>query len=67
MEDDIATHDMFINFEMQSFSGVNLTNILRAAFAPIFLRQKTTTLKCKNKKAARKNLTCKMLVKLTTG
>jgi hypothetical protein len=34
--------------------GVNFTNILIAAYAPIFLRQKTTNLKCKNKKAASK-------------
>ncbi len=33
---------------------VNFTNILRAAFAPIFLRQKSTNLKCKYKRAARK-------------
>jgi hypothetical protein len=32
-----------------SNAGVNFTNILRAAFAPIFLRQKSTNLKCKNK------------------
>ncbi len=32
--------------------GVNFTNILRAAFAQIFLCQKSTNLKCKYKKAA---------------
>jgi hypothetical protein len=30
--------------------GVNFTNILRAGFAPIFLSQKSTNLKCKYKK-----------------
>ncbi len=30
--------------------GVNFTNILRAGFAPIFLSQKSTILKCKYKK-----------------
>jgi hypothetical protein len=30
--------------------GVNFTNIFRAAFVPIFLRQKITNLKCKHKK-----------------
>jgi hypothetical protein len=34
--------------------GVNFTNILREAFGLIFLRQKSTNLKCKSKKAARK-------------
>ncbi len=33
---------------------VNFTNIIRAAFAPIFFRQKSTNLKCKYKKAAGK-------------
>jgi hypothetical protein len=31
--------------------GVNFTNILRAAFAPVFLRQKSKNLKSKYKKA----------------
>jgi hypothetical protein len=35
--------------------GDNFTNILRAAFAPIFLRQKSTNLKLKQKKVARKS------------
>ncbi len=34
--------------------GVNFTNILQAAFAPIFLSQKSTNLKSKYKKALRK-------------
>ncbi len=34
--------------------GVNFTNILRAAFAPIFLRQKSTNFKSQYKKASRK-------------
>jgi hypothetical protein len=38
---------------MFAAAGVNLTNILRAAFVPIFLRQKSTNSKCKYKKAAR--------------
>jgi hypothetical protein len=33
---------------------VNFTNILQAAYAPIFLRQKSTNLKSKYKKALRK-------------
>jgi hypothetical protein len=33
--------------------AANFTNILRADFAPIFLRQKSTKLKHKYKKAAR--------------
>ncbi len=33
-------------------SGVNFTNIIRAAFAPIFLRQKSTNLKSKYKKVS---------------
>jgi hypothetical protein len=35
-------------------SGVDFTNILRAAFAPNFLCQKSTNLQCKFKKAVRK-------------
>jgi len=35
-----------------SIAGVNLTNILRAAFVPIFFRQKNTKPNCKYKKAA---------------
>ncbi len=35
--------------------GVNFTNILRATFGPIFLRQKNTNLKCKYKKQLAKN------------
>ena len=34
--------------------GVNFTNILRAALAPIFLCLKSTDLKCKYRKAAQK-------------
>ena len=34
--------------------GVNFTTILRAAFVPIYLRQKSTNLKCKYRKAAQK-------------
>jgi hypothetical protein len=58
---------------LQNFNwsqGVNFTNILRAAFVPIFLRQKRTHLKCKHKKLCVK-LFCtkkavgKMLVKFT--
>jgi hypothetical protein len=45
--------------------GVNLTNILRAAFELLFLRQKRTTLKC-TKKLMHKKAARKMLVKLTT-
>jgi hypothetical protein len=40
--------------------GVNFTNILRAALAPIFLRQQSTNPKSPYEKAARK-----MFVKLT--
>jgi hypothetical protein len=50
------------------YTGVNYTNILRGAFAPIFLRQKSTSLRCKNKKSANetfKKEAHKMLVKLT--
>ncbi len=56
---------------MKLAPGVNVTNILGAAFMPIYLRQKSTNLKCKYNtyscktfvwKAARK-----MLVKLTPG
>ncbi len=57
--------------DKENRSGVNFTNILRAAFAPIFLRQKTTNLKCKSKKAAHKIFVWKdahkILVKLATG
>jgi hypothetical protein len=34
--------------------GVNFTNTIHAAFAPIFLRQKSTNLKSKYKKVSRK-------------
>jgi hypothetical protein len=48
--------------------GVNFTNIIRAAFAPIFLRQKSLILKSKYKKVLRKHLyekvARKMLMKL---
>ncbi len=50
---------------------VNFTNILRAAFAPIFFHQKSTNLKYRYKKLCAKLLnekaTCKMLVKINTG
>jgi hypothetical protein len=50
--------------------GVNFTNIIRAAFAPIFLRQKSTNLKSKYKKFCAKHsykkAARKMLMKLTT-
>jgi hypothetical protein len=36
--------------------GINFTNIIRADFAPQFLRQKSTNLKFKYKKAAREAL-----------
>jgi hypothetical protein len=36
-----------LNFRGQ---GVNFTNILSAAFAPVFLRQKSTELKCNDTK-----------------
>jgi hypothetical protein len=53
-------------------TNVNVTNILRAVFAPIFLRQKSTILKCKFKKVAsktfaQKRLHAKCCVKLTPG
>jgi hypothetical protein len=38
--------------EKKRNSGVNFTNILSAAFATLYLRQKSTNLKCKYKKAA---------------
>ena len=48
---------------------VNFTNILQAAFEPISLRQKSTYLKCKYRKAAQKTFVRKfahkILVKLT--
>ena len=48
---------------------VNYTNVLRATFAPISLRQKRTNLQCKYRKAAQnisfQKADCKMLVKLT--
>jgi hypothetical protein len=51
--------------------GVNFTNNIRAAFAPIFLRKKSTNLKSKYKKFCAKLLYVKaarkMLVKLTPG
>jgi hypothetical protein len=54
-----------------SLSGVNLTNILSADFAQIFLHQKCTNLNFKIKKAACVTFTpkaaCKMLVQLTPG
>jgi hypothetical protein len=37
----------------QVMAGVNFTNIVRAAFAPIFLRQKNLNLKFKYKKVSR--------------
>jgi hypothetical protein len=50
-------------------TGVNFTNIVRTVFAPKILRQKSTNLKCKTKKAANKTFVQKtarkMLVKLT--
>ncbi len=48
---------------------VNFTNILRAPFAPIFLRQRIANLKCSHKKASRETFNekaaRKMLAKLT--
>jgi hypothetical protein len=42
---------------------LNLTNILRAAFAPILLRQDSTNLKCKFKKDAGKTFVWKSSAK----
>jgi hypothetical protein len=39
---------------LESKAGVNFTNILKAAFAPISLRQESTNLKCKYDKATQK-------------
>ena len=52
--------------------GVNFTNNLQAAFAPISFQQKDTNPDCKNRKAAKntfvqKKPACKMLAKLTLG
>ncbi len=51
--------------------SINFTNKLRAAFAPIFLRQKSTNRKSKYKKTSRETFyekaARKMLVKLTLG
>jgi hypothetical protein len=44
---------------MKSIPVVNFTNILCAAFAPTVLRQKSTNLNRKHKKAARKTYVCK--------
>jgi hypothetical protein len=41
---------------------VNIVNILRAAFVPIFLRQKSTNLKCKYQTAAVETFVQKILV-----
>jgi hypothetical protein len=55
------------------FSGIviNFTNILRAAFLPIFLRQKSTNLNVSKKqlypKRSHEKAARKMLVILTTG
>ncbi len=52
LQKDISRKDaqkMFVKLT----TGVNFTNILRALFAPILLRQKNTNLKCKLKKALR--------------
>jgi len=52
-------------------SGVSYTNILQAAFAPIFFCQKITQPNCNLNKAAQstvvQNFVRKMLMKLTTG
>jgi hypothetical protein len=51
--------------------GVNFTNILGAAFAPIFLSNKVQTYNSQHKKAIRKTIVQKagrkMVVKLTAG
>ncbi len=43
----------YIYKSIKNTAGVNFTNILRAAFVPTFLRQKSTNLKSKYKKASR--------------
>jgi hypothetical protein len=50
-DDDITIRQTLIDLIT---SDVNFTNISRAAFATIFLRQKSTNLKCEYKKAASK-------------
>ncbi len=47
--------------------GVNFTNILRAAFAPVFLRQKNISTKKLRAKLLYETAAHKMLVKLTPG
>jgi hypothetical protein len=60
-----AAHKMLVKLTPR----VNFTNILLAAFAPLFLRQKSTNLKSQYKKALRETFVQKaahkMLVKLT--
>jgi hypothetical protein len=48
-------HNNNYAYVMPGRKAFNITNILRTAFAPIFLCQKSTNLKCKYKKAAGKN------------
>ncbi len=54
---------------MKLTPAVNFTNILQAAFVPIFLQQKITNPNCKHTKAAQNTLVkkaaCEMLVKFT--
>jgi hypothetical protein len=52
--------DLVSLLKSQILAGVNFNCILRAAFSPIFLRQKSTKLKSKLKKASQKSM-----VKLT--
>ncbi len=48
-----TTQNVAENSSQHFFPGVNFTNIIRAAFAPIFLRQKSTNLKSMYKKVSR--------------
>jgi len=63
----------FSGRDQKSFqqSGVNFINILRAAFAPIFLHQKIRKPNCNFKKAAKNSFVQrgarKLLIKLTIG
>ncbi len=52
---------VIIAIRFQNDASVNFNNILRAAFAPIFLCQKSTNIKCKFKKYKHKHFRTKKL------